>query len=368
MEILPLLGVTLGLGFAAGINLYAAVLTIGLGAHMGLVHLPAQLDGLAALAHPSVLLLAAAFSLAQFLADKVRWLDSGWDVLHAAVRPAGAMLLAVAVLAPIDSAFEALLIALGGAAAACAHLAKAGLRLVINSIPEPLSNVGVSLVEDALVVAGTWVAVHYPVAAVPVVGTLSLAAGALAPWLVRVARIETWALGALLRSCLVRRRAERPLATDPPPSHAGLLAAPAGGDAEPPARFAIRCASGGGSGTRRNDLGFLCLGGGELLFVTRQGRRVRGFPIDLSRLEEIRCQVGPALDRLTLRTGVEHAHFLFSKDRPARLQAAVQRLGRAHAQARAALARPAARARAAANGHALGAVPSARRRNGGKPV
>src|SRR5262245_42379650 len=210
MEILALLGVTVGLGFAAGINLYAAVLTIGLGAHLGLVQLPAQLDGLSALGHPSVLLLAGAFSLAQFLADKVRWLDSGWDVVHAAIRPAGAMLLALAVVAPVDSALEAVLIALGGAAAACAHAAKAGLRLAINSIPEPLSNVGVSLVEDGLVVIGTWIAVHHPTTALPAVGALSLVAGALAPWLVRVARVESWALAALLRNWFARAERELP--------------------------------------------------------------------------------------------------------------------------------------------------------------
>ena len=148
MEILSVLALAIGFGFAAGINLYAAVLTVGLGAHLGLVQLPVQLDGLAALAHPSIVLLAATGCLAQFLADKVRWLDSGWDVVHAVIRPAGATLIALALVGEADSAFDAVAIGLAAAAAAATHAAKAGLRLVVNSVPEPLSNVAVSLVEE----------------------------------------------------------------------------------------------------------------------------------------------------------------------------------------------------------------------------
>jgi hypothetical protein len=367
MDIFSLFGLALGLGFAAGINLYAVVLTLGLGAHLGLVQLPAHLDGLAALGHPSVVLLAAAGYLAQFLADKVRWLDSGWDVVHAAVRPAGAMLVVLPLVGQVDSLLAATAVALAGVAAASTHAAKAGVRLAINSVPEPLANLAVSLVEDGFVVVCTWIAVHHPALSGAVVAGLSLGLGTLAPWLARVAGVECRALGGLLRSLCARPAAERDPAGGLPVSHAALLAGPAAGAADADTRFALRCASAGGSGARRHDLGFLCLGGGELLFVTRQAGRVRGFPIDLSRLEEIRCRPGPALDRLTLRTGVEHAHFLVFKDGAARLESAVRRLQRAHAEARTAALR-AARARAAANGHAVGDVAPVIRRNGGSPV
>jgi len=362
MESLSVLALAIGLGFAAGINLYAAVLTVGLGAHLGLVQLPAQLDGLAVLAHPSIALLAATGWLAQFLADKVRWLDSGWDVVHGAIRPAGAALIALALVGEVGSAFAAVAIALAAAAAVATHAAKAGLRLVVNSIPEPLSNIAVSLVEDGVVVVGTWLAVHHPLGAIPVVLVVGLGLGALAPSLARVAGVEATALLALVRSWLA------PCAQEPaaelPRSHAGLLPPPVAGAAD--TRFALRCASGGGTGTRRHDLGFLCMGGGELLFVTRQGGRVRGFPIDLSRLEEIRYRSGPALNRLTLRAGVSHAHFLVFKDGAARLDEAVHRLRRAHASARAAMAKT-ARERAAAHGHAVGDVESVSRPRA-KPV
>ena len=349
MESLSVLALAIGLGFAAGINLYAVVLTVGLGANLGLVQLPAQLDGLAVLGHPSIALLAATGWVAEFLADKVRWLDSGWDVVHCAIRPAGAALVAFALVGEIDSAFGATAIGLAAAAAVATHTAKAGLRLVVNSIPEPLSNIAVSLVEDGVVVVGTWLAVHHPLGAIPAVLLLGLGLGTLAPSLARVACVEASALLALLRSWLAPCPQEP--AAEPPRSYAGLLPPPVAGAADP--RFALRCATGGGTGTRRHDLGFLCMGGGELLFVTRQGGRVRGFPIDLSHVEEIRYRPGPALNRLTLRAGVSHAHFLVLKDRAARLDEAVHRLRGAHASARAAMLK-AARAGAATNGHAVG--------------
>jgi hypothetical protein len=354
MESLSALALVIGLGFAAGINLYAVVLTVGLGAHLGLVQLPVQLDALAVLGHPSIVLLAATGWLVQFLADKVRWLDSGWDVVHCAIRPAGAVLIAVALVGEIDSVFGATAIGLAAAAAVATHAAKAGLRLVVNSIPEPLSNIAVSLVEDGVVVVGTWLAVHHPLGAIPGVLVLGLGLGALAPSLARVAGVEASALLALLRSWLAPG-AQEP-AAEPPRSYAGLLPPPVA-DAAADTRFALRCASGGGTGTRRHDLGFLCMGGGEVLFVARQGGRVRGFPIDLSRMDEIHYRPGPALDRLTLRAGVSHAHFLVLKDRAARLDEAVHRLRGAHAAARAAKLK-AARARAVANGHAAGDVES----------
>ena len=354
MESLSLLALAIGLGLAAGIDLYAVVLTVGLGAHLGLVQIPAQLDGLAALAHPSIALLAATGWLAQCLADKVRWLDSGWDVVHAAIRPAGAMLIAVALVGEVGSALDVAAIALAAVAAVATHAAKAGLRLVVNSIPEPLSNVAVSVAEDGVVIVGTWLAVHHPLGAIPVVLAIGVGLGALAPSLARVAGVEAWALLALVRSWLAPR-AQEP-AAEPPRSHAGLLPPPVAGTAD--TRFALRCATGGGIGTRRHDVGFLCMGGGELLFVTRQGGRLRGFPIDLGRVEEIRYRPGPALDRLTLRTGVSHAAFLVFKDGPAPLDEAVHRLRGAHASARAALLKAARAAAAAARGHAGGDVES----------
>jgi hypothetical protein len=324
---LLLLGVTIGLGFAAGLNLYAVVLVLGLGAHLGLVHLPISLEGLAPLGHPSVVLLAGACYAAQFLADKVRWLDSGWDVVHGVIRPLGAVAVALAVVGPIGSATEIAAVALAGVIAAATHAAKSGVRLVANSVPEPLSNIALSLVEDALAIGGTWLAVHHPAVAGPAVALAVAGLLARAPSLARVAAVQAWAVIGLLRGAL--GGAPRDQRVDLPVSHAPLLAAGS------PIDFAIRCAAGGGFGMRRHDMGFLCLAGGELLFVTRQGHRLRGFPIDLAELEEIRLRPGPALDRLTLRSGVAHAHFLVFKDAGPALEWAVRRLGRARAEMRA---------------------------------
>lgn len=60
---------------------------------------------------------------------------------------------------------QAVLAASGGAAALVSHLVKGGLRLVVNTSPEPVTNIGVSLGEDVavagvatLTVVAPWVA------------------------------------------------------------------------------------------------------------------------------------------------------------------------------------------------------------------
>src|SRR5262249_39558038 len=82
METVALLGTTMGLGFVAGINLYATVLAIGLGVQLGLITLPSHLAGLAVLGHPLVVVAAGLCYTVEFFADKVPWVDSVWDVIH----------------------------------------------------------------------------------------------------------------------------------------------------------------------------------------------------------------------------------------------------------------------------------------------
>lgn len=158
-HIAAVLAVTLGAAWAAGINLYAAILTLGLLGAGGHLALPPDLQ---VLTHPLVIFAAGAMYLVEFFADKVPGVDTTWDTLHTFIRiPAGAALAAGAV-GEMDPAVSLAAAIVGGALAAGTHAAKAGSRVMINTSPEPVTNWTVSLLEDIAVIAGLWAALTHP--------------------------------------------------------------------------------------------------------------------------------------------------------------------------------------------------------------
>ena len=169
MKTLTLLGAVTGIALFAGIRLYATVLTLGLCLRYGLLSLPPELSSLAVLSHPYVLVVAGVCGAAEFLADKIPWVDSLWDALHAILRPAGAALIAFAAVGRLDPAAEVAVVLLCGGVAFSSHSAKAGARLLVNQSPEPFSNLLLSLAEDALAVGGSYSVIAHPLAALAVV-------------------------------------------------------------------------------------------------------------------------------------------------------------------------------------------------------
>jgi hypothetical protein len=169
MKTLALLGAVTGVALFAGIRLYATVLTVGLCLRYGLLRLPPELGSLAVLSHPYVLVIAGACAAAEFLADKIPWVDSLWDAIHAFLRPAGAALIAFAAVGHLDPAVEVAVILLCGAVAFSSHATKSGARLFVNQSPEPFSNFLLSLVEDAVAVVGSYAVLAHPVAALAAV-------------------------------------------------------------------------------------------------------------------------------------------------------------------------------------------------------
>lgn len=154
------LALTMGSSWASGINLYAALLILGLGGATGNITLPNEL---VILENPFVIGAAAVMYLIQFFADKIPGVDSIWDAAHTFVRiPAGAMLAAGAV-GDVSPALEIAAGILGGGTAATSHATKTGTRLMINTSPEPVTNWTASISEDLVVIAGLWTALHYPI-------------------------------------------------------------------------------------------------------------------------------------------------------------------------------------------------------------
>ncbi|OUS26797.1 hypothetical protein A9Q99_16390 [Gammaproteobacteria bacterium 45_16_T64] len=153
------IALTMGVSWASGINLYAALLVLGIGGSTGNIELPA---GLEVLSDPMVILAAGLMYGVEFFADKIPGVDSGWDSLHTFVRiPAGALLAASSV-GEVTPAFEIAAGILGGSMAATSHATKMGSRLLINTSPEPVSNWTASIGEDVLVLGGLWTALYNP--------------------------------------------------------------------------------------------------------------------------------------------------------------------------------------------------------------
>jgi len=154
-----LLALAAALGWASGIRLYAAVFLVGLAGFMGFAELP---PGLRVLQHPAVLGVSGSLCFVEFFADKISFLETMWDTVHTVIRiPAGAALAAGALGA--DSAAMGWIAALlGGGLAATSHTAKLTTRAAVNTSPEPVSNLAVSLFEDGFVVFMLWLAATHP--------------------------------------------------------------------------------------------------------------------------------------------------------------------------------------------------------------
>ncbi len=158
-EILPYIALSMGVAWASGINLYAAILVLGLLGLSGNMPLPETLQ---VLQNPIVIGVAGFMYCVEFFADKIQGVDSAWDTLHTFIRiPAGAVLAATAV-GDVDPAIAISAALVGGGLTAGTHLAKASTRLLVNTSPEPFSNIGASLAEDTVVVGGLLTALYYP--------------------------------------------------------------------------------------------------------------------------------------------------------------------------------------------------------------
>ncbi len=156
-----LLPLVLTSGWASGINAYGVVAVMGiLGRVAGLDQVPAAIQ------RPTVIAVAAAMFLVEFVADKVPYIDSLWDTVSTLIRPAVGATLGYLIAGDPDAGTHAVdqaaYAVAGGGTALASHLVKAGLRLAINASPEPFTNIAVSTGEDATVTAVIALALYHP--------------------------------------------------------------------------------------------------------------------------------------------------------------------------------------------------------------
>lgn len=168
---LALLGRALALAFASGVNLYATVVVVGLAQWSGWVPLPPRF---AIFGSPWIIGAAGLLFLAEFVADKIPWLDTVWDGIHTAVRPLGGALLAAATVGAVHPALQGSVALAGALVAAASHLTKAGTRAMVNASPSTPANWTISLAEDLFVVGLATLALRRPLAALAVWAVLTL--------------------------------------------------------------------------------------------------------------------------------------------------------------------------------------------------
>ena len=185
MGTIQALSLAMGTAWTSGINLYATVAALGIANRFELIHLPPNLE---VLSHPGVIAIACIMYLIEFFADKVPYLDTGWDAIHTFIRvPAGAILAARS-LGDMSPALELMALLAGGSIALVAHGTKATTRLAINASPEPFSNWVASVAEDVTVFGGIWLMFNHPVIMLIVVLVFLVATAWITPKIYRLAK------------------------------------------------------------------------------------------------------------------------------------------------------------------------------------
>jgi hypothetical protein len=185
MDLISTLGLAMGSSWVSGINLYAAVATLGLLSRFADLQLPGELN---VVSNWWVIGVALVMYVIEFIADKFPYIDSAWDVVHTFIRiPAGAAL-AAASFGEYDKGVQAIALLLGGGIALSSHGTKATSRAAINTSPEPASNIAASLFEDVIAIGSIMLAVFYPVAIIVIVGIFVVIAIIILPKIVRFLR------------------------------------------------------------------------------------------------------------------------------------------------------------------------------------
>jgi hypothetical protein len=156
------------ISFAAGLNVYATIATLGLLARFQWVQLPPGLDSLA---NTWIIAVACALFLIEVFADKIPAFDLVWNAAHTFIRIPVAALLAYKAAAQLTPEMQLLATAAAAIITAIAHTSKTAARTLVTASPEPFSNIALSSAEDATAISLTWFATHHPYTAAAIAGT-----------------------------------------------------------------------------------------------------------------------------------------------------------------------------------------------------
>lgn len=174
------LGTAIASSWSAGISLYAVIAVLGISGRADWIEAPTLFE------QPVVIAIAVCLAIVDLVVDKIAWLDSVWDAIHTILRPIGGAL--ISGLAPDQDLPLPVMLALGALLALSSHSAKAGARALINTSPEPITNIVASLVEDGLVGVVMTLAIAYPKIAFVVTIFLAIASTVAAVLLFKATR------------------------------------------------------------------------------------------------------------------------------------------------------------------------------------
>lgn len=159
MEMTAGIALAAAAAWASGLNVYAVLLVLGILGSTGYMTLPPDLE---IVMNPLVITAAGFMYCVEFFADKTPGIDTGWDAIHTFIRiPAGAVI-AAAAFGEMDPTIQLAAFIIGGGLAASSHATKAGIRVMLNTSPEPVSNWTASVTEDVIVIGGLWAALNHP--------------------------------------------------------------------------------------------------------------------------------------------------------------------------------------------------------------
>jgi len=168
--------------FAAGLNLYATLATLGLLARFSVIPLPPQLSLISSW---WVIGVSVALFGVEFFADKIPAFDLVWNALHTFIRVPVAALIAYGAAAGLSPTEQLLTATAGAAIALAAHGGKTAVRAAVTPSPEPFSNMALSVGEDGLAIFLTWFATKHPYWAAGIVGVVLVVLVVLVRWIVR---------------------------------------------------------------------------------------------------------------------------------------------------------------------------------------
>ena len=199
------LALTFSSGWASGINAYLVVLVLGIADRIGgFAQIPDELGSW------EVLAVAAAMYAFEFVADKVPYVDSAWDVISTVIRPAVGGTIGVLLTGDSTEISGLLGGTVGGVSALASHTVKAGTRLAVNTSPEPASNIAISIGEDVVVLALVWFAIEHPYIAAGIAGMLLLIGLVVLYFAIRLIRARLAPVQGLVGAAHRQRKRARP--------------------------------------------------------------------------------------------------------------------------------------------------------------
>jgi hypothetical protein len=154
-----IVSLVIGASFAAGLNVYAMLATLGFLGRLQAVQLPPALHSIQ---NPWVIAASTAMFVLHFFADKIPAFDLVWNALHTFVRIPLAALVAYGATSQMSPGTQIAATALAAVIAGVAHTGKFAARAAVTPSPEPFSNIALSTGEDVASVGLTWFAAQHP--------------------------------------------------------------------------------------------------------------------------------------------------------------------------------------------------------------